>query len=170
MRYTHVCRLLPCLVGVCVTVNGQTPSPAAPAESSNATQETATFAAQATDGSQMMIEVDCGTTDHPVVRLKHPALDGLPLIDDPRPGSSYDRAASVIFGWGLDLDRHDHHGARYYLYRRCGTGCLVARAPKIMIEALKRNYSVHVLIETGIPVSARFDLTGSRRRIEAVCS
>ena len=128
----------------------------------DARPQPAVFTALASDGSPMSIEVRCEAGGYEV-RLRHGSVDELPTMVDNRPRSRFHNAVRITIGWGLDLDRPDHHGATTYWKRRCGQGCVEAEWPVWIVESLKRNYTAHVRV--GV-VDARFDLAGSRKRIE----
>ena len=128
-----------------------------------------TRAVETSDGTDARLEVRC--EPEPAVRLLHDKLGEVPEdLHDWRP--PWYRIVRVTGGWGLDLRRPDHHGATIY-WRRCAAmpGCLRARDTDWIVHQLKSSWTWYLRAqpEGGPALDLRFDLSGSRRAIDAAC-
>lgn len=128
----------------------------------------------ASDKQSARLEVRCEGETRPQVRLLHHALDRLPIdTADARPG--WHGVARLTGGWGLDLQRPEHHGAVTY-WRPCPDtrGCLQARDAdaRRTIRQLRKNWTWHLRAKPGSSpaIDMKFDLAGSGRAIDAACA
>ena len=121
------------------------------------------------DGTRAVLEVRCA--ERPEVRLRHQRLSDLPVEHRDRRPRWYG-VVRIRAGWGLDLRRPNHYGARTYWFRCKGEpDCLVARDPDWIVQQLKSQWTWSMMIEpTGRPAThLLISLAGSRRVIEKVC-
>ena len=126
-------------------------------------------AIRTTDGLPASLEVRC--QPEPEIRLTHPSLAELPAEEeDRRPG--WYGVVQTVSGFGLDLNRPDHHGAIDYWWRcESQPDCLIDRDPRWTLDLLKSEFTWFIRIEPPgrANVDLRISLHGSRRAIEAVC-
>ena len=122
------------------------------------------------DGLPASLEVRC--QPEPEIRLSHPSLSELPSEREDR-RSSWFGVVKTTSGFGLDLNRPDHHGATGYWWRcESDPDCLEARDTKWTLHYLKTNFTWFIRIEPPgrAHVDLRVSLRGSRKAIESVCS
>ena len=127
-----------------------------------------TKAIETSDGGEARLEVRCGPERE--VRLLHEALDAVPAVTDKNPRD--DGTVAIDGGWGLDLRRSEHRGARTR-WRRCADtpSCLRVRDTEWTIRQLKKSWTWYLRVRPeGRPtLDMRFDLAGSPKAIDAVC-
>ena len=123
-----------------------------------------------TDHQPATVEVDCRRERR--VRLVHPCLGQLPVrTDDRRPG--WYGIVLATNGWGLDLTRPGHQGARSVWFPcKAGPYCLSVRDTAFTIRMLRESWTWFVRLD--VPGHAvydiRFSLVGSKAAIAQACA
>ena len=128
-----------------------------------------TKAIETSDGGEARLEVRCGPERE--VRLLHEALDAVPAVTDKNP--RYDGTVGLSGGWGLDLRRPEHRGAKTRWWRCAATqGCLRVRDTDWTIRQLKKSWTLYLRArpEGRHALDMRFDLAGSAKAIDAACA
>ena len=123
---------------------------------------------ETSDGADARLEVQCGPERE--VRVLHEALDAVPAETDKNP--RYDGTVAVSGGWGLDLRRPEHRGARTRWRRCAGTpGCLRVRDTDWTITKLKKSWTWYLRArpQRRPALDMRVDLAGSAKAIDAAC-
>ena len=127
-----------------------------------------TKAIETSDGGEARLEVRCGPERE--VRLLHEALDAVPAVTDKNP--RYDGTVGLSGGWGLDLRRPEHRGAKTRWWRCAATqGCLRVRDTDWTIRQLKKSWTLYLRAKPkGRPRSTRGSISPDRRRPSTRCA